>query len=631
MRVTRRRRRRRFTLTRRGETRVARFQRTPSARRYEVERSAAPAAGAGHVRRRDRRGTLQCLHHARPPVPSAARPSVAREAQALREALALRQALAAGQTLTPAQAAALRTATAAAARTAPAGSRTAARRHRQPARRKPAARPRSAPAPASPPRRDEGRRAARRRPRTGARAGRPGCGVVAMSTLLLPAVAVLVLPGADDAGSAGGPLDATALALTAQTSLLEQAGRYRQLEQEVAAAADRAASRRATPSRPRARQVDAEQAGRRRDRRRPLPRGPGRALPAARAQRARRRRDLRRPLPPGPGRARRPRPRGRGGPRRARPAPPWRPPPTAWPRPRPPSPRPRDRAADVLATVRDEVEDLSPAVTAQLAALGAIPAAGAQQDRNAAGAWRAGRTTSASSPPPASSRRRPPTSPTPPTCPPGSPPPWTRPAGRCPASPGPSSATARSPCCPPRPSRPSARRCPSSASRSSPAPSGPDTYDCGGFTSAAWLLAGLRRPVDAAGPVGRPARRSPLTDLQIGDLVFSPGGQDVGIYLGDGDVVGASAGTLPGRRRARWRPAPRPPGSPCPPRRTPNAGAARRRRHRARAAPPCPSPGAVSPAWGGWANGQIPAEALCALGVAPPRAALRRRGVLRRR
>ena len=36
----------------------------------------------------------------------------------------------------------------------------------------------------------------------------------------------------------------------------------------------------------------------------------------------------------------------------------------------------------------------------------------------------------------------------------------------------------------------------------------------------------------------------PLTDLQIGDLVFSPGGRDVGIYLGDGDVIGASARTF---------------------------------------------------------------------------------------
>ena len=32
--------------------------------------------------------------------------------------------------------------------------------------------------------------------------------------------------------------------------------------------------------------------------------------------------------------------------------------------------------------------------------------------------------------------------------------------------------------------------------------------------------------------------------LQVGDLVVSPGGVDVGIYLGDGDVVGASAGSF---------------------------------------------------------------------------------------
>ena len=30
---------------------------------------------------------------------------------------------------------------------------------------------------------------------------------------------------------------------------------------------------------------------------------------------------------------------------------------------------------------------------------------------------------------------------------------------------------------------------------------------------------------------------------------------------------------------------------------------------------PLPVPGKVSPAWGGWTNGQIPTEALCALGV----------------
>ena len=72
---------------------------------------------------------------------------------------------------------------------------------------------------------------------------------------------------------------------------------------------------------------------------------------------------------------------------------------------------------------------------------------------------------------------------------------------------------------------------------------GPDTYDCGGFTSTAWLLAGYAAPGDAAGAVGLRRGGAAQADLQIGDLVFSPGGQDVGIYLGTGDVVGASAGT----------------------------------------------------------------------------------------
>ena len=92
-----------------------------------------------------------------------------------------------------------------------------------------------------------------------------------MSTLLLPAVAVLALPGSDDGGSAGGPLDATSLALTAQTSLLEQAGRYRQLEQEVTQRQTELQQARDAEQAARA-QVDAEQARRRLDRRRPLPR-----------------------------------------------------------------------------------------------------------------------------------------------------------------------------------------------------------------------------------------------------------------------------------------------------------------------------------------------------------------------
>ena len=53
--------------------------------------------------------------------------------------------------------------------------------------------------------------------------------------MLLPAVASLALPGAPDGAPGSGPLDVTALALTAQSSLLESAGEYRRLEQEAAA------------------------------------------------------------------------------------------------------------------------------------------------------------------------------------------------------------------------------------------------------------------------------------------------------------------------------------------------------------------------------------------------------------
>src|SRR5829696_8733218 len=145
----------------------------------------------------------------------------AREAQALREAIALRQALAEGRTLTPAHADALRTAAAAAVRTAPAGTGTRKPPARKPATRKPATRKARGKA-ARPAPQD------RQRSRWSTRLG-----VVAMSTLLLPAVASMVLPGGQDGGQGGNPLDVTSLALTAQSSLLEQAGRYRQLEQEV--------------------------------------------------------------------------------------------------------------------------------------------------------------------------------------------------------------------------------------------------------------------------------------------------------------------------------------------------------------------------------------------------------------
>ena len=262
--------------------------------------------------------------------------------------------------------------------------------------------------------------------------------------------------------------------------------------------------------------------------------------------------------------------------------------------------------------MRDEVEDLSPAVTAQLAALGTIPAAGAQQDRNAAAVarWQTylGQLAAAGiEPPPAAAMADS----------------ADLPAGLSPAldaagRPVPGMAWAiigNSPFTV-LPAETVVAVSTALSQLGKPfvdGTSGPDTYDCGGYTSAAWLLAGYAVP---STPESQWATGAPvaLTDLQVGDLVFSPGGQDVGIYLGDGDVVGASAGSYQvgvrsvaaGSSATRVTlPAPSTPNPALPfGGDTGVCGAA------------LPVPGVVSPAWGGYANGQIPGEALCALGVA---------------
>jgi cell wall-associated NlpC family hydrolase len=138
---------------------------------------------------------------------------------------------------------------------------------------------------------------------------------------------------------------------------------------------------------------------------------------------------------------------------------------------------------------------------------------------------------------------------------------------------------------------------------------GPDGFDCGGFTATSWLLAGYPLP---GTPQEQWAAGAAVTaaDLQVGDLVFAPGGLDVGVYLGDGDVLGASAAgsrvavrslesgssavrvTLPGPAR-------------------PNAALTGGTTGYCGAAPTV-----TSPAWGGYANGRIPASQLCPLGVA---------------
>jgi cell wall-associated NlpC family hydrolase len=142
-----------------------------------------------------------------------------------------------------------------------------------------------------------------------------------------------------------------------------------------------------------------------------------------------------------------------------------------------------------------------------------------------------------------------------------------------------------------------------------PGGTGPDAYDCGGLAAASWLLAGYAIPT-APGDQWTYGAAVPLSQLQIGDLVHADGGNDVGVYLGEGQVVAASAagyqvGVRPvGDASAAVRvtlPAPAQPNAALP------AGAAGRG---ACGAPPAPV-GPVSPAWGGWSNGTIPATALC--------------------
>ena len=143
--------------------------------------------------------------------------------------------------------------------------------------------------------------------------------------------------------------------------------------------------------------------------------------------------------------------------------------------------------------------------------------------------------------------------------------------------------------------------------------SGPASYDCGGFTATNWLLAGYALP---ASPMDQLTAGLPvaLSSAQVGDLVISPGARDVGIYLGDGTVVGASAathrvalrGVLAGSTAIRVSVPPRPGAGAVAPgvARTGACGA------------PLRHGSYDDPAWGGYRNGQIPAAALCGLGVA---------------
>src|SRR5688572_21791029 len=512
-----------------------------------------------------------------------------RETQAL-----LQRLLAARPDLTPEQAARLVAAAAAKSTGAPAGRRPSAKR---PASRRPASRTRAKQRTAT-----DDRTSSRWSTRLG---------VVAMSTLLLPAAAVLALPGADDPDRPGGPVDVTEVALSTQTSLLAQADRYRALEQQITARrADLAEARDVVAT------VEAQVAAQQQilgasaaDLYRSVPsqRYPllglsvhdGAATDAALyGQAIVERDDLDR----------------EGAAVRAQRTV------LALEEARRQAAEAESDVAEVLGQadgvlrlVRDEVEDLSPAVTGQIAGLGVLPVPGAQQERNetAMRRWQAylARLAAAGIEPPPAARLADAAH---------------LPAGFSPAldeyaRPIPGIAWAvigNSPVT----VLPAETVAAVSTALSQlgkpfvPAGRGPDAYDCGGFTSASWLLAGHAIP---ATPEEQWAGGAPvaLTDLQTGDLVFSADGLDVGIYLGDGDVIGASAGTYQVGVRdlaagssavrvtlhapAQPNEALRGPGTtgPC-------------------GAPP-PSPERVAtPAWGGWANGQIPAEALCEIGVA---------------
>jgi cell wall-associated NlpC family hydrolase len=522
----------------------------------------------------------------------------AAELQALREALALRQTLAAGQTLTPEQSAALRVATAAARRARPAGPDTARRAAQRTPARKAATKARRA---------SKAERAAT--PRTGGGRWSTRLRVIALSTVLLPAVATLALPGAEDGAPGGGPLDVTALALTTQSSLLESAGEYRRLEQEAATRSTELEQARAA-HRAAAAEVAADQqvvgetsAGLYRaaaGERYPLlgiTVHDGAATSAALYRQALAERSDR--LVEGAivraERAEAGLEAAAGRVAEAQAA----------------VDAATREAASVLVAVRERVGELGTDVTSRLSGLGVLPAANAQQERNtqAMTRWQSylGQLTAAGiEPPPAAELSDP----------------ADLPSGLSPALdaagstvPGVAWAVIGST---PVTVLPAETVAAVSAALSQlgkpfvPGTSGPETYDCGGFTAAAWLLAGHAVPTTPQDQwaTGTPV---PLGDVQIGDLVFAPGGQDVGIYLGEGDVLGASArsyqvgvGTLAAGSSATRvvLPAPAEPNAALPPGGDKGACGA-----------DLPVPGKVSPAWGGWANGQIPAETLCALGV----------------
>ncbi|MDT0278406.1 NlpC/P60 family protein [Blastococcus goldschmidtiae] len=516
----------------------------------------------------------------------------AREAQALREAMALRQLAAARPDLTPAQLAAARASLA--ATSAPSARSTGKRptATRSTAKRPTAKRPTA-----------KRLRSTAAKERTGARWS-SRLGVVALGTLLVPALVTVVLPGATT--PSGGPLDVTALAMTARSSLLEAADGYRTLEQTAAHRRDQLQEARAAEQAAREQVAAVQRAvgtgASDLYRATPTLRYPVPTLDAAGVTDALLRHSVTeradRALEGAVVRAERTVAALQDASARVDQA-------------EAGAAAAEDELADALEAMRAQVDDLSTEVTGRLASLGAIPAAGRQQERNqrAVARWQgylAQLSGAGIQPPPAAALADP----------------TDLPAGFSPALdssgrpvPGVAWAVMGNSPVTVLPSETVAAVSNALSQLGKPfvaGATGPETYDCGGFTAASWLLGGYALP---ATPQEQWATGTavPLDGLQFGDLVFSPGGQDVGLYLGDGDVLGASAATyqvgvrsvaagsaavrvpVPGTGTPN---APLPAGGPTGP-----CGA------------PLPTPGITSPQWGGWENGEIPTEALCLLGV----------------
>jgi cell wall-associated NlpC family hydrolase len=278
----------------------------------------------------------------------------------------------------------------------------------------------------------------------------------------------------------------------------------------------------------------------------------------------------------------------------------------------------RRTAADVLVGVRDLVASLDPTVSAQWAALGTSPTSTEQQARNttALAGWQdyLGQLAVAGiSPPPAAALT------TADALPPGLAP-LRDPAGTPIA--GVATAFAGGRTLTVLPAETVAAVSAAFSQLGKPylvGQSGPDGYGCGGLTATAWTAAGIGLSSDL-GEQWAQGTPVPAGQLQVGDLVFTTdprsGLDDVGLFLGGTSVLSSSAD--------RWQVAVRdvtdlstavrvtvPPTTPTAP---PVASTGMP----ATCSAPLPAPGTtsgpVNGAWGGWSNGQIPADQLCSLG-----------------